>query len=208
MATKCRKIKKISKDKIVDIYTYGILSGLVMTGVAVGFVIGTVTTPVVTKTVTETITVEVPTLNADKLPEVTQEFFYDIPLSENLQRYIFEICKGEDVPVSLVLAMIEHESAFNPDAVSSTEDYGLMQINKVNHAQLEQDYRSADMLNPYQNVFCGIKIIGSYLKKYDGDLHKALMSYNMGEYGARKAWEEGVHSTEYSTRILELMEQY
>lgn len=208
MATKCRKIKKISKDKIVDIYTYGILSGLVMTGVAVGFVIGTVTTPVVTKTVTETITVEVPTLNADKLPEVTQEFFYDIPLSENLQRYIFEICKGEDVPVSLVLAMIEHESAFDPEAVSDTNDYGLMQINEINLDQLKEDYRCTDMFNPYQNVFSGVKIISFYLKKYDGDLNKALMAYNLGDHGARTAWRDGILSTYYSDHIIELMKQY
>lgn len=205
MATKCRKLKK---ETLVNIYTYGTLAGFLLGGGVLGFITGTVTTPVRTEVVTETIEVEVPTLKADRLPDTTDVFYYDIPLSENLQRYIFEICESENVPVALVLAMIEHESAFNPEAVSDTNDYGLMQINKVNHEWLEEEYRCADMMNPYQNVFCGIKIIGTYLKKYSGDFNKALMAYNMGDYGARIAWENGVTGTNYSTRVIELMKVY
>lgn len=80
-------------------------------------------------------------------------------------------------------------------------------INSINHEQLEEKYRTADMLDPYQNVYCGIKIIGSYIEKYT-DYGNALMAYNMGEYGAKKAWENGVQSTSYSTTILELMSEY
>ena len=106
------------------------------------------------------------------------------------------------------MAMIEHESGFNPEATSSTDDYGLMQINAVNHEWLEEDYRCADMTDPYQNVFCGVQIIGAYLDKYEGDYTKALMAYNMGDYGARKAWENGVNSTNYTVKILGLLEYY
>jgi len=125
-----------------------------------------------------------------------------------LQRYIYEICADENVPVTLVYAMIEHESQFNPEIVSKTDDYGLMQINEVNHTWLNEEYRCADMLDPYQNVFCGVKIIGEYVNRYDGDLTKALMAYNMGDYGARKAWENGVKEITYSNTILGLMQNY
>ena len=37
-----------------------------------------------------------------------------------------------------------HESKFNPEAVSATNDYGLMQINEVNHDRLEEQYQCAD----------------------------------------------------------------
>jgi soluble lytic murein transglycosylase-like protein len=121
---------------------------------------------------------------------------------------MYEICADENVPMTLVLAMIEHESGFNAEAVSSTNDYGLMQINSVNHEMLEEKYQSADMLNAYQNVFCGVKILGGYVAKYEGDYTKALMAYNMGEYGAKKAWSNGINSTTYSDTILELCEKY
>ena len=63
------------------------------------------------------------------------------------------------------------------------------------------------MLNPYQNVFCGVKIISQYIEKY-GDYGKALMAYNMGDYGAAKARESGITSTAYTDKILALMSAY
>ena len=89
-------------------------------------------------------TVEVPVYESDKLPENAEVFLYDVPLSEYLQRYIYEICADKNVPVTLVMAMIDHESRFNAEVISSTEDYGLMQINSVNHDWLEAKHRCAD----------------------------------------------------------------
>lgn len=201
MATQCReKQPKIKRNRILTV-----LIALVFIGGIAGFFIGRGSAP--EKTLTVTKTVEVPVYESAMLAETAEVFLYDIPLSDSLQRYIYEICAEEGVPVTLALAMIEHESGFNPEAVSSTDDYGLMQINSVNHNWLEEKYRTADMLNPYQNVFCGISIIGGYIEKYE-DFDKALMAYNMGNYGAQKAWENDVTSTKYSESILALMDKY
>lgn len=197
------KGKRINRYKVAKIQAYIVLILLVV----IGFVIGRVTKPVEVEKVTITETIEVPTYEADKLPELSEIFIYDIPLSENLQRYIYEVCADEEVPVALVLAMIEHESGFNPEVISATDDCGLMQINEVNYEWLEEDFRCADMTNPYQNVFCGIKIIGQYLEQYEGDYTKALMAYNMGNYGAKKAWANGVDSTRYTTSIMSLFQE-
>lgn len=202
MATECRRKQKSNK-RLVRLCV--VLFVVMVIGFAAGMTIGKITTP--SKTVTITETVEVPALVTDKLVEIKDVFLFDVPLSDSLQRYIYEICADEGVPVTLALAIIEHESGFNPEVISSTDDYGLMQINAVNHEWLEEKYRIADFLNPYQNAFCGITIIGSYIEKYD-DYGKALMAYNMGDYGAQKAWENGVTSTDYSTTILSLMQEY
>lgn len=203
MATQCRSNRHFNKKQSMRICT---LLGLVLiVGALCGFFIGKFTTPQKTITVTETI--EVPTYKSDMLVDTADVFLFDTPLSDSLQRYIYEICADEKVPVTLAFAMIEHESGFNPEVISATDDYGLMQINAINHDRLEKKYRCADMLNPYQNVFCGISIISSYIEKYE-DCGKALMAYNMGEYGAKKAWENGVTSTKYSETILNLMDKY
>lgn len=209
MATECRGTKKrISRYKIVKAQAYAVLLLIFLFGGITGGIVGRVTAPKKVETVTVTETVEVPSYEADKLPEIEDITYFDVPLSHSLQRYIYEVCADENVPVSLVIAMIDHESQFNPEAVSSTDDYGLMQINKINYDQLAEDYRCADMLNSYQNIFCGVKVLGSYLKKYDNDYAKALMAYNMGEYGAKKAWDSGITSTSYVTDILSLMTEY
>ena len=203
MATQCRESKKKPKRNFARLYTAFLVIALL--GGLIGYAIGAVYTPQKTVTVTETI--EVPVHESENLPQDTEVFLFDIPLSDFLQRYIYEICADEGVPVTLALAMIEHESGFNPEVISSTDDYGLMQINAINHEWLEEKYRVADFLNPYQNAFCGITIIGSYIEKY-GDYGKALMAYNMGDYGAQKSWENGVTSSSYSTTILDLMQKY
>lgn len=207
MATQCREESRKRKNRyrLIKLEAYAVMGMLVLGSSAAGYTIARKTTPVEQVTITKTI--EVPSYEEDKLPELAEVKFYDVPLSHSLQRYIYEICADENVPVSLVIAMIEHESSFNPEEVSSTDDYGLMQINTVNHSSLEEQYKTADLMNPYQNVFCGIKMIGSYISSY-GDYNKALMVYNMGEYGAQKAWENGIESTSYSKSILALMEQY
>lgn len=207
MATVRRESKRINRYKVKKIQAYTVLVLLVVFGLVIGIVIGKFTTPT-PKPVTVVETVEVPSYKAGNLPSETEVTYFDIPLSKNLQKYIYEICVDEEVPVTLVMAMIEHESKFDQEIVSSTDDYGLMQINEINHSELEEKYRAADMLNPYQNVFCGVKIIGSYLKKYDNDYAKALMAYNMGDYGAKKAWSNGVTSTDYTVHILGLWEYY
>lgn len=197
--------KRSNRRKLITIQAYIIAVLFVLFGMMIGLVIGILTTPVETITLTKTI--KVSSHSSDNIPEVEDVYYYDVPLSHSLQRFIYEVCEDEKVPVALVMAMIEYESQFNPEIVSSTDDYGLMQINSINHKQLKEKYRTANMLDPYQNVYCGIKIIGSYIEKYT-DYGNALMAYNMGEYGAKKAWENGVQSTSYSTTILELMSEY
>ena len=205
MATQCRNAK-INRNKRMKLYANMILVLLVLIGGVLGFFLAKLTTPP-QETITVTKTVEVPAYKSNVLVDTADVFLFDVPLSDSLQRYIYEICADENVPVTLVMAMIEHESGFDPEAVSPTDDYGLMQINAVNHEWLKEEYRCADMMNPYQNVFCGISIIGSYIDKYV-ELDKALMAYNMGNYGAQKAWKNGVTSIAYSEEILSLMKEY
>ena len=205
MATQCRNAK-INRNKRMKLYANMILVLLVLIGGVLGFFLAKLTTPP-QETITVTKTVEVPAYKSNVLVDTADVFLFDVPISDSLQRYIYEICADENVPVTLVMAMIEHESGFDPEAVSPTDDYGLMQINAVNHEWLKEEYRCADMMNPYQNVFCGISIISSYIDKY-GELDKALMAYNMGNYGAQKAWKNGVTSIAYSEEILSLMKEY
>ena len=205
MATQCRNAK-INRNKRMKLYANMILVLLVLIGGVLGFFLAKLTTPP-QETITVTKTVEVPAYKSNVLVDTADVFLFDVPLSDSLQRYIYEICADENVPVTLVMAMIEHESGFDPEAVSPTDDYGLMQINAVNHELLKEEYRCADMMNPYQNVFCGISIISSYIDKY-GELDKALMAYNRGNDGAQKAWKNGVTSIAYSEEILSLMKEY
>lgn len=134
--------------------------------------------------------------------------YFDVPLSEDLQDYIRMLCEKHSVPMPLIIAMIDVESSFRPNVISGTSDYGLMQINSVNHEWLTEEYGITDFLDPYQNVFCGITIIAGHLEKTDGDIALALMRYNCGATGAKRLWDKGIYSTSYTEKILAAMEVY
>jgi soluble lytic murein transglycosylase-like protein len=144
----------------------------------------------------------------ESAPEETPTIiYYDCPLSDDLQDYISKQCEENEIPMPLILAMIEVESSFKVDAISPTDDYGLMQINKINHEWLSEKYGIKDFLDPYQNVFCGITIISEHYKKY-GDIDKALMAYNLGATGAKRLWDIGITKNAYTGRIRTAMETY
>ena len=140
-------------------------------------------------------------------PEETRAY-WDVPLDEQLQDYIRELCDKYSIQEELILAIIETESSFRPNLVSGTDDYGYMQINKVNHEWLREAFGITDFLDPYQNILCGVHIIAGHLDKTDGDITKALMRYNNGATGASRLWEKGIISTKYTDKVTSAYERY
>lgn len=125
----------------------------------------------------------------------------DIPLSNELQEYIHTLCEEHNLAYSFIIALIEVESNFNSDIVSTTNDYGLMQINACNH---REDF---DYLDPYDNVTMGIEMLSDLAEKYS-DVESVLMAYNLGDAGAVNLWNQGIYSTEYTRNVLDRKLQY
>lgn len=121
-------------------------------------------------------------------------------LDEKYQDYLWEMCKKYEVEdyYKLFLAQIYHESGYDENCVSSTNDYGLMQINKCNHEWLSKTIGKSDFLNPYTSIEAGVYIMSNLLEKYN-DAEISLVCYNMGE-GRRK--QLGVSSSKYSRGVL------
>lgn len=120
-------------------------------------------------------------------------------LDVEYQDYLWEMCEKYDVTkyYELFIAQMYHESGFKTNVVSSTNDYGLMQINKCNHGWLSKELGKSDFLDPYTSIEAGVYILSDFLKKYD-DVQTALVCYNMGE----SAVQRGTYSTKYSRGVL------
>jgi len=131
----------------------------------------------------------------------------DVPMSEEEQEFIFYLAAGYNVDFALVMAMIQHESKFQPNAVSNTQDYGLMQINTCNHDYLTKMLGVTDFLDPYQNIRAGMFTLRKLFEKYQ-DTDMVLMAYNMGENGASRLWEQGIYETSYTQDILSIQQQF
>lgn len=115
------------------------------------------------------------------------------------------MCDLYDVPLELAYAVMQVESGFTPAARSSTGDYGLMQINSINAGWLKEELGVTDLLDARQNIQAGCYMLGKYLSEYEGNVNCALMAYNLGAAGAKKAWSAGTYSTAYTDKVWNAM---
>ncbi|MFR5084277.1 MAG: transglycosylase SLT domain-containing protein [Anaerobutyricum hallii] len=142
--------------------------------------------------------------------------FYDLPekyadkgyFPEKMQIYTRCLCKQNDVPYALVLAIIEYESGYEFDKTGDNgNSKGYMQIYEKWHTDRMQKLNCIDLMNPYQNVKVGIDFLSYLLKKY-GTVQDALAAYNYGERGAREhLWNNGVYVYSYNTAIMQRMKE-
>lgn len=120
-------------------------------------------------------------------------------LSYECQQILMDCCDKYNVPYALGLAIAEVETHFDPDAVSGTDDYGLMQINACNHGWLAE--LGFDVMTYEGNIEAGIYLIAQNIQQYE-DFELALMAYNCGPAGAQRLWAQGIYQTEYSQKVM------
>lgn len=139
----------------------------------------------------------------ETLPQVA---YYDIPLSEDLQSHIFQICENHDIDPIIIIAMIYRESSYREWLVGDGGDsFGLMQIQPKWHTARMNKLGCTNLLDPYQNVLVGIDYF-SYLIKSGGSIEWALMAYNGGPSYANRKTAQGV-LTEYARTVLQMVEE-
>ena len=97
-------------------------------------------------------------------------------MKQKLDPMIEQIANEHNVDPNLVKAVVEQESAYNPNAISKAGALGLMQLMPGTARELGVK----DPLNPVENVRAGTKYLSSLLNRYQGNVIMALSAYNAG----------------------------
>ncbi len=131
----------------------------------------------------------------------------DCDMDEETQEFVWWMCKGYNIDFCLVMALIKHESNFDSQVISETNDYGYMQINQSNFSWLTETLGTTDYLNKEQNIRAGMFVLRKLFEEYS-DTDMVLMSYNMGADGASKLWVKGIYTTAYTDIITQYQEEF
>lgn len=117
------------------------------------------------------------------------------PRAERVQAVlpvVRQAAERHGVPEALVLAVIQVESSFRPDARSHAGARGLMQLMPRTAASLARRLgrESYDIEDPEFNIEAGTAYLAYLLKLFDGDVELALAGYNTGPMRVRR-WVRG-----------------
>ena len=120
-----------------------------------------------------------------------------------------ELTAQYDLPAGLILAVCETESDFDQDCRTGS-CVGLMQIHSAYAGSFARaaGLESYDLTDPEDNMRIGAYLLADYLDRYQGDIHFALMCYNLGEAGALRKLASGAESTGYSRKVVGRIEKW
>lgn len=149
--------------------------------------------------------------------EIEGFVFYEIPeeyersggcLPEEVQKYIYCLCRQEGVRYALILAMIEQESGYRYDCTGDDgESIGYMQIMQKWHEDRMEAVGATDLLDPYQNIRVGVDYMKELIDRY-GTIQDALAAYNHGAAGAREyLWSNEIYVYSYNEGIMSRMKE-
>lgn len=130
---------------------------------------------------------------------------YDVPIGAPLQKYIHVLCKKYGIKDKVVYGIMKTESDYDPTIISSTGDWGIMQVNIYSQSKLlsKMNITPNELLNPYYNVKVGVRIISKLIHKYG--YNKAIIAYHEGITGMYRTVDAGIYSTDYSRKVVGAM---
>lgn len=145
-------------------------------------------------------------VDTEVLIEEEKPRFFDVPLDEDLQTYIFELSEDIGIDPAIVIAIIEKESNYDTSAIGDHgRSLGLMQIQFRWHAARMAELGCDDLLDARQNVCVGIDILADLLEEGES-IEWVLMAYNGGQVYADRLASEG-RVSEYAAEVLKMAEE-
>ena len=119
-------------------------------------------------------------LALERTPEITIQS-YPVEYEEIIRDYAAQ----NNIPPAYVASVILAESSYQPDAVSSVEAQGLMQILPSTAewiaGKLGETYVEGCLFDPETNVRYGCWYLGFLMNRYAGDMRCASSAYHAGQ---------------------------
>lgn len=157
----------------------------------------------------------------EKHPETTVTT-YPVEYVDLIRQYAGE----NNIPPAYVAAVIMAESSYRPEAVSSVNAQGLMQILPSTAGwiagKFDESYVEGSLFVPETNIKYGCWYLGFLMDRYDGSMKCASSAYHAGQGTVDKWLEDPMYSSDgktldripsdvtgtYVERVLKYYEKY
>ena len=120
---------------------------------------------------------------------------------------IIEQAHKYDFDPVFALAVIKTESSFNPKALGSAGEIGLMQLKPDTAEWIAKKYglkyrNRMTLENPADNIRLGMAYFHNLRSSFDGYANKYVNAYNMGATKVRRLYASSYKPNEYSGRVI------
>ncbi len=123
---------------------------------------------------------------------------------QKLDDMVVRTARRHGIDPHLARAVVTAESDFDPNVLSHAGAMGLMQL----MPETAKDLGVSDPWDPEQNVDGGVRYLGQMIRRFDGDVGKALMAYNWGPSNVENGGRPPAETRNYQTKVLRLRKLY
>lgn len=139
----------------------------------------------------------------EKYFDPRDERCFDMPMSEEHQRYVYELCLQYDVPYTFAMAIMGAETGWDVYIGERNGYYGVGMVS-IKLAKDKLAKHGIDLMTVNGGIEGAIFIMFEKLESFE-DEEMAAMAYNIGTRGAiNNYFNKGIYSTSYSRRVIEL----
>ncbi|GAU76362.1 lytic transglycosylase domain-containing protein [Fusibacter sp. 3D3] len=149
--------------------------------------------------------------------ERSQKIVDETPLDSESALALVKYSDQYDVPVSLILSIMEIESNFDEDLVGADQDRGLMQIIPGTEKWLATEYGNElgltydpdRIFDADYNIALGVKYLDILMNSHGSNFERILSEYNRGPNNLKKYYAlNQTYSTTYSRSVLSREKKY
>lgn len=158
----------------------------------------------------------VPQITATPEPTQATPLLGSVPLDEETQRTIYEMCGEDPALFCTVMAIAKKETRFDADAVGDGgKSIGMMQIHTYWQMDRIERLGITDLTDPAQNAEVAIDFLWWLAYRLAPEhpdsvfgTGEIFMTYNCGLQGAFDLWNKGITETSYSIDCVAYYEAF
>jgi len=133
--------------------------------------------------------------------------------AEKITKAILEQSKKYSIDPVFVVSIIRTESGFNPDAVGSVGELGLMQLKPKTGEYIAKRFKipykdSSSLRDPVRNIQLGVAYFSYLREKFKNHSYRYIAAYNSGPGVVAKVSKRGEVPKIYSDKVLRFYESF